>query len=101
MCEWSMFDSDAREIPMKFRSKPKVIDAEQYLPGQQRSLPRGLHPANVREEAAHPYVITAQNQRVYVEPGEWIVDEGDGAHFYPIADDIFKGPKGYDPLETP
>lgn len=82
-----------------FRSKPKVIDAEQYLPDQQRALVRGVHPANVQEYANEPYVITAQGQRVFVKSGEWIVDEGDGVHFYPIADAIFKGPKGYDPLE--
>ncbi len=81
-----------------FRSKPKIIDAEQYLPDQQRDLVRGVHPANIREYANLPYVITAQGQRVHVEPGEWIVDEGDGIHFYPIADAIFKGPKGYEPL---
>lgn len=81
-----------------FRSKPKVIDAEQYLPDQQLALVRGVHPANLHPIADQPYVITAQGQRVFVQPGEWIVDEGDGVHFYPIADAIFKGPKGYDPL---
>lgn len=72
-----------------FRSKPKVIDAEQYLPEQQRALVRGVHPANVQEYANQPYVITAHRQRVFIEPGDWIIAELDGRGFYPCKPDIF------------
>lgn len=73
----------------KYRKKPVVVDAEQYLPGQQRALPNGVHPANVQEYANGPFVITAHSQRVYVEPGDWIIAEPDGRGFYPCKPDIF------------
>lgn len=80
-----------------FRSKPKVIDAVQFKDAE--NPPRGVlwgH-LNAHGEPSH-YVVTAQKEHVNVKVGEWIVDEGDGIHFYPIADEIFKGPKGYDPV---
>lgn len=76
----------------KFRSKQKIIDAEQLV--DKAKPPRGIRVDN----GGNLYVETIQGQQVNVKVGEWIVDEGDGVHFYPIADDIFKGPKGYDPL---
>ncbi len=77
-----------------FKSKPKIIDAEQFL--DPANPPRGVR----RVFQDLPFVITAQKMEVRVNLGEWIVDEGDGIHFYPIADAIFKGPKGYDPLDA-
>lgn len=74
-----------------FQSKPKRVHAEQFV---DPSLPlRG-----VRFCGDVPMVLTIQGITVPVQPGEWIVDEGDGLHFYPIADHVFKGQKGYDPL---
>lgn len=75
-----------------FRSKPKVIDAVQYKECEE-ALPRGVH----KDNGGGRYVETIQGQRVPVKPGEWIVDEGDGKHFYPISDEVFNGPRGYEP----
>jgi hypothetical protein len=36
------------------------------------------------------YVVTIQGREVDVSPGEWIIQEPDGEHYYPCADDIFK-----------
>lgn len=75
-----------------FRSKQKIIDAKQLV--DKAKPPRGVRVDN----GGNLYVETIQGQQVDVKVGEWIVDEGDGIHFYPIADETFRGPKGYDPL---
>ncbi len=78
-----------------FRSKPKIVDAVQFKDAT--NPPRGV----IQEGGLNRFfVVTRQKQSVAVKLGEWIVDEGDGKHFYPIDDDTFKGPKGYDPLEA-
>lgn len=70
---------------MKFRSKPREIEAEQFfahtpLPFRDRSA--------VAYDGEGFYVVTAHNQKVYLENGDWVVPEPDGIHFYPIKDEI-------------
>lgn len=36
------------------------------------------------------YVRTLQGRDVDVSPGEWIVQETDGVHYYPCADSVFQ-----------
>ena len=36
------------------------------------------------------YVQTIQGRDVDVSPGEWVIQEPDGEHYYPCADDIFQ-----------
>lgn len=43
------------------------------------------------EEDGRAYVMTLHEQKVYLEPGDWVVAEPDGVHFYPIKDSVFKG----------
>lgn len=83
-----------------FQSKPKRVHAEQFT--DKNAPPRGVHKFTVAETGyATFFVVTAQERKVSVVVGEWIVDEGDGEHFYPIADEIFTGPKGYDLINEP
>lgn len=72
---------------MRYMSKPREIDAEQFV--DVFNPPRGV---KTRESAGTRYhvVETIQGRFVSVYPGEWIVDEGDGEHFYPIKDDVFR-----------
>lgn len=74
-----------------FRSKPKIVNAVQFT--DEANPPRGVHRKGVEF-----YVTTKQMQNVTVNIGEWIVDEGGGNNFYPIDDETFKGPKGYEPV---
>jgi hypothetical protein len=69
---------------MKFRKKPVVVEAEQYTGA-------GPDPVGVfrRPEDDTPYVVTIHDQRVYLSPGDWILPEPDGVHFYPVKPDIF------------
>jgi hypothetical protein len=94
---------------MRYRSKPTEIEAYQ--------LTKELIAAHVLDNAPLPgvsvtassrhqerrevwntrqHVTTIQGQHVQVEPGEWIVQEPDGIHYYPIADDVFR--RKYEPI---
>ncbi len=73
---------------MKYRKKPVVIEAEQFFP-EKHPWPAGLNGGSVSEPRL--YVVTAHDQRVYVEAGDWIVPEGPKHpyRYYPIKPDIF------------
>jgi hypothetical protein len=66
-----------------FRKKPVVVEAEQFT--HPATAPRGVR----TEEDGRAYVVTIHQQKVYLEPGDWILPEPDGEHFYPVKPDIF------------
>lgn len=68
-----------------FERKTTTCDAEQFV--DMVNPPRGVL---VDDDNERFYVVTLQGQEVEVKPGEWIVAEHDGFHFYPIADEEFK-----------
>jgi hypothetical protein len=74
----------------KFRKKPVVIEAEQFV--HPATAPMGVY----TEEDGRCYVVTIHKQKVYLESGDWIVPEPDGIHYYPIKPDIFANT--YEPL---
>jgi hypothetical protein len=67
----------------RFRKKPVIIEAEQF---DGTNDPVGVWR---REEDRTPYVVTVHGQRCYIEPGDWIIPEPDGVHYYPCKPDIF------------
>ena len=77
----------------QFRKKPVVIKAVQF------SNIHGDDPVGVwrRPEDNSPYVVTIHDQRCYLSPGDWIIPEPDGVHFYPCKPDIFAAT--YEPVE--
>jgi hypothetical protein len=89
-----------------FRKKPVVIQAEQWW--STKSETRGVKYRSeytkedpeygeilVREGA---YVETIHDgQTVDLEPGDWVLPEPDGIHFYPCKPDIFDAT--YEPVE--
>lgn len=87
----------------KFRKKPVVIEAEQYRhPSMQ---PRGVcfctqgapvASEDPSESRAHVHTIH-DGQIVMLEPGDWIIPEPDGEHFYPCKDSIFQAT--YEPVD--
>ena len=70
---------------MKYRKKPIVVEAVQYLDPFIEYTP------------CLAYVITAHGQRVYLVYGDWIVTEPDGRGHYPVKPDIFAAT--YEPVE--
>lgn len=75
----------------KFRNKPIVIEAEQYV--KYGKLVKGM--CNSRscysDGNTQPHVHTIHNnQLVNLEIGDYIIPEPDGIHYYPCKPDIFK-----------
>ena len=81
---------------MRYRRRPTTIEAEQYLGLDQHPLPRGVR---VSYSGPKPvaYVITIHGQVTPVQPGDWIMPEPDGEHFYPCKPDVFEAT--YEPVE--
>jgi hypothetical protein len=74
----------------RFRARPRVIEAWPWYPG--RSVPGVGETAGGRS-----YVVTIHRQRVYLEPGDWVVPESDGVHHRVIKPDEMAS--GYDPID--
>jgi len=75
----------------KYRKKPVVIEAEQYV--EYGKLVKGMCNSCSCYSAGNnkPHVHTIHgNQIVILEIGDWIIPEPDGIHFYPCKPDIFK-----------
>lgn len=77
----------------EFRKKPVVVDAEQFT--DPANPPRGV----VKMDRGGFSVVTIQDQIVAVRPGEWIIRESDGVHYYPCADEVFR--RTYDLVDQP
>ncbi len=75
---------------MKFRKKPIIIEAEQYI--KHGELVWGMcNSILCFTDKQKPHVHTIHdNQIVIVEVGDWIIPEPDGIHFYPCKSDIFE-----------
>lgn len=69
----------------KYRSKPIEIEAEQYWFGKQME---GVYFENNQPELA--FVVTIHGQKTFIQPGDYIVRESDGVHFYPVKPHIFE-----------
>ena len=68
---------------MRARKKPVVVEVEQFTG-------KAPDPAGVRrDDAGRPFVVTAHDQPVFLEPGDWIAPEPGGRGYYPIKADIF------------
>jgi len=81
----------------KFRKKPVVIDAEQYV--EYGKLVKGMCNSLTcfSRKCDSPHVHTIHNnQIVLLEIGDWIIPEPDDEHFYPCKSDIF--PTIYEPV---
>ncbi|HMN11197.1 MAG TPA: hypothetical protein PKD55_02585 [Bellilinea sp.] len=79
----------------KFRKKPIIVEAEQFLPNDQ---PLPFKDRNAVEWAGGRwYVVTAHGKAATIVDGDWIVREPDNRGFYPVKADIFE--KTYEPTE--
>ena len=75
----------------KYRKKPVVIEAEQYV--EYGKLIKGMCNSiscfTGRNNKPHVHTIH-NNQVVNLEVDDWIIPEPDGKHFYPCKPDIFQ-----------
>lgn len=65
----------------RYRTKPKEKVAEQWQPG--KTIP-GVH-----YKRGRAFVITIHGQETLIAPGDFIVQEPDGIHYYPCKPDIW------------
>jgi hypothetical protein len=72
-----------------YRKRAIVVAAQQFLPNEPGPWPRGVELSNVEGEN-RAYVTTIHGQITFVAPGDWIIEERDGKHFYPCKPDIFE-----------
>lgn len=87
----------AMQTPTRFRKKPVVVEAEQYNGpiSVDRDAPNPSSPPGVRWESfditwvRYPVVTTIHGQVTAVAPGDWVIREPDGEHYYPCKPDIF------------
>lgn len=70
----------------KFRKRPIVVEAYDF-DGIPAHDPPGVFR---REEDNSPYVVTIHGQRTPIVPGDKIIQEPDGVHYYPCKLDIFE-----------
>lgn len=80
----------------RFKSKPKIVNAYQFrIPSDRPTKPcadrcqKGVRWRDFGSMRQHPYVVTIHGQDTHVEDGDWLIDEGDGIHFYPCKPDVF------------
>lgn len=78
----------------KYRKRPVIVEAEQYLGEDTRGICFTLHtdaPGLAVRGIDRPHVHTIhEGQIAYVERGDWILPEPDGVHYYPCNPDIFE-----------
>ncbi len=73
----------------KYRKKPVVVEAMQWL-GLRPDGPTPMPPGVYREPSGGRFYVTTMHlQRVYLEPGDWIIREPDGEHYYPCKAEVF------------
>jgi hypothetical protein len=75
---------------VRFRSKVREIEAEQWFPGKQIPGVSVEDPYRREGWAQDPgpppglptrhFVVTIHRQRAYLDPGDWVVPESDGEH---------------------
>ena len=75
---------------MKYRKKPVVVEVSGQFFENQIPWPDGVFSLKNEVISSGHGVITIHGQVTYVIDGDWIIDEGDGEHFYPCKPDIFE-----------
>ena len=69
----------------KFRKKPVVVEAVQFVLGEERLK-------MVKEDPDYPgqFYIETISGVAYLFPKDWIITEMDGKNYYPCKKDIFE-----------
>lgn len=84
---------------MKFRKKPVVIDAEQFLPDENK-IPDGVISdgnGDPRKDQRYSWIINTLEGNMYVSYGDWVITGVNGEK-YPCKPDIFE--KTYEPVDA-
>ena len=69
---------------MKFYRKSAIINADCYV-----NLGTVI-PGIRTDEYGHVYVLTFHQERIYLDPGDWVIQEPDNIHYHALKPDVFK-----------
>jgi hypothetical protein len=89
----------------RYRRRPLIVEAEQWSPGKEVPGVRGTGPSPdpgcfIGGRCNRPHVHTVhKGQTVTLEPGDWVIAEPDGLHYYPCKPDVFEAT--YEPAGEP
>lgn len=64
--------------------RPLSVQAAQYKAG------RPCRGVSICKQTLSPYVTTIHGQQTWIVENDWVIDEGDGVHFYPCRPDVFE-----------
>lgn len=79
----------------RFRSRPREITAEKYSANSAGIRPNGV--CLCAKMVMGPHVHTMhEGQQVELQEGDWVVQEPDGVHYYPIKADVME--KNYEQI---
>lgn len=69
----------------RYRKRPIIVEAVQWQPGL------SVDGISEWKDGRGPYAMftTIHNQVTTVLPGDWLIRESDGVHWYPCKPDIF------------
>lgn len=76
---------------MKYRKKVKWDEAFQWFDGVVTGVVFG--PEEMVTSTGRGmkfFVVTVHDQHAYLTPGDWVITEPDGVHYYPCQDTIFR-----------
>ena len=74
----------------KYRKKPVVIQAEQFIESDYPDYPKGVFSLQNEVILSGFGVLTIHGDVAIVRDGDWIIAESDGEHYYPCKPDIFE-----------
>jgi hypothetical protein len=89
-----------------YRRKDRTVLAQQYdgLPPEQTSCQGVCRKVNALHEGcpkeAHVHTLHS-NQAVIIVKGDWVVQEQDGEHYYPIKPNVFTEMHHLQPVTDP
>jgi hypothetical protein len=71
-----------------FRKRPVIVEAVQWFPGE-HCLGVNEIVYDATKSAYYGYVVTIHGEPAKVAPGDWVITEPDGEHYYPCKPDVF------------
>lgn len=78
-----------------YRKRPIIVEAAQFFPDR-KPWPPGVRENTYRHAPGSYYVVTIHRQFAYLDPGDWVIAESDGEHYYPCKPDEFE--RIYEPV---
>ena len=83
----------------QYRKRPVIIEAEQFFYDKPQ-MEGVFYPPTSSDGKTYigdAWVVTIHGQKVFLQNGDYIIQEPDGEHYYPCKSDIFE--TNYEPVK--